>query len=170
MNRVIKFKAWDNKHKKIWTLKELLMPIHYDANSFMDLLLEVQINPAIKKWMTINYRYLLDNYDVLDGFTTEEDEWDFSEDFIVLQYTGLKDKNGREIYEGDLVHRHDHWNNCKGVIRRNHEIQEGCDTSADSIETVEFRDGSFQWFPYYESEAGYEIVGNIYENPELLHE
>lgn len=66
----------------------------------------------------------------------------------VMQYTGLKDKNGKEIYEGDIMeydHHGDH-----------------------NLSVVEFDYGSFEWYPYYMDSTDFELIGNIYENPELL--
>lgn len=77
---------------------------------------------------------------------------------ILEQYTGLRDKNGKEIYEGDIVKTAiGDWLPCNY--------------------TVGYGDG--YWFPLVEIEDGYnaidryrpenfEIVGNIHENPELL--
>ena len=84
-----------------------------------------------------------------------------NEDFVLMQYTGLKDKNGKEIYEGDLVE----WS-CETEI---------CSSPRSEISIVEFRKGSF--FPvaspthtcYYSVEDPVcEVIGNIYENPELM--
>jgi hypothetical protein len=66
-----------------------------------------------------------------------------------MQYTGLKDKNWREIYEGDLV------KNENGVLR-----------------VVEFHDGSFTLGDYYFGSIGagrvLEVIGNIFEDGGLI--
>lgn len=74
----------------------------------------------------------------------------------LMQYTGLKDKNGQEIYEGDIV-------------------QHSFDTGAkDAPRKVEFLNCCYQYAAYYYSfEHGaseVEVIGNIHENPELLEE
>jgi uncharacterized phage protein (TIGR01671 family) len=78
-----------------------------------------------------------------------------------MQYTGLKDKNGKEIYEGDICYVYpDEW-----------EFQlEGCNHN------VIYFEGGFglkrdknPFYPLYKSLADYcNVIGNIYENPELL--
>lgn len=82
-----------------------------------------------------------------------------TEGIIATQYTGLKDKNGVEIYEGDIVK---HW------------------FAEPSLWEVVFGNGTFYLklikspnkaeFDSLSIEAalGNEVIGNIYENPELL--
>lgn len=69
-----------------------------------------------------------------------------SDNYTLMQYTGLKDKNGVEIYEGDVM------DSPRGNIAIVYEIATGFFGN--------FRDG--------ENPEYYEILGNIYENPELL--
>lgn len=71
--------------------------------------------------------------------------------YVVMQYTGLKDKNGKEIYEGDII------NHIHGTKER-----------------VFYDRGKFNVTSRVDSILLYyvldnlEIIGNIYENPELF--
>ena len=78
-------------------------------------------------------------------------------DWKLMQYTNLKDKNGKEIYEGDIVECTD-WNKDRG--------QHHIGVAAFGIDvpcSAGFDFGSSGW-----SKEEIEIIGNIYENPELL--
>jgi len=83
---------------------------------------------------------------------------------IVMQYTGIKDKDGVEIYEGDILN-----NGWVGIA----EVKNGIATIEDN-EMYGFNQVSGF---YLDTERGYrhidldknvEVIGNIYENPELL--
>ena len=124
--REIKFRAWDKKRKEIFQIGNL--SISY-SGSFLD----------CTKRMTNLFR---------------EERLLIPEDCEVMQYTGLKDINGEEIYEGDIIK----WIDSDGKERR---------------DAVEFRRGHFFICNYDYSIDCYpqiEVIGNIYENPELLEE
>lgn len=108
------------------------------------------------------------------------------ENIILMQSTGLKDKNGKEIFEGDILKFNDEWADyCyEGYV----------DGSIDGFNYVEIkREKTYfafgktkipesslinltenEHYPFEEllTEASYEfeIIGNIYENPEILKE
>lgn len=73
-------------------------------------------------------------------------------DYFFMQYTGLKDKNGKEIYEGDILD----WLGRKFPITIN------------LLHGLRFMVGKDQLVKMHASEGV--VIGNIYENPELLKE
>lgn len=82
------------------------------------------------------------------GCNTEDGE------LIFMQYTGLKDKNGKEIYEGDTVHA---WGG---------EYYLGAWEFAKTIDIKNLICDVYE-LSHYEN---LEVIGNIYENPDLLEE
>lgn len=67
---------------------------------------------------------------------------------ILMQYTGLKDKSGREIYEGDII---ENWQGRKSEVK-----------FYDRLGAFEMFDG-----PEHITQP-WEIIGNVYQNPEML--
>lgn len=86
-----------------------------------------------------------------------------SRNLIVQQFTGLKDKNGKEIYEGDIVNIFNH-NQAEEVM------YEPCGTAFGFFkhDSASREDGTFEVLSDYTGCDGYEIIGNIFENPQLL--
>nr|DAK24873.1 MAG TPA: YopX protein [Caudoviricetes sp.] len=110
-----------------------------------------------KKWTS---------YSIDDGlvmfYDDHEECWEIGqggERFILCQYIGLKDKNGRGICEGDIVNYRS-WGNEYNleVVWIEEKARFGLKTKAGHINMKLWK---YDW---------YEIIGNIYENPELLEE
>ena len=125
--------------------------------------------PKFRAWdkyrNKMNYKVMVGNCDTDDENWTcpiiwieEEKDWLHFDDYeCIMQSTGLKDKNGKEIFEGDIV------------------------LVLDSTYTVFYDNerGSYRLKPHddrwnvdymsnFSHGGNFEVVGNIYENPELL--
>lgn len=76
---------------------------------------------------------------------------------ILMQYTGLHDKNGKEIYEGDIVGD----NKIKWIVKWNkHRMGFSLYPTTKQL---------YDEMPInVENKLGFKILGNIYDNPELL--
>ena len=136
--RTIKFRAWNNK-------KEMM----HDSDSQIGGLWSVEF---------------------ING---SPEYYNPDDNMVLMQYTGLKDKNEKEIYEGDYVVM-DVWNGGDGYEEPN-EIDEfeGIVTwniNGFNISTKD-KDGKFEPEMCLCENNVYtktEVLGNIYENPELL--
>lgn len=85
----------------------------------------------------------------------------FDEEIIIMQYTGLKDKNGKEIYEGDIVE----WK----YLKTWHKNEVRWVGGGFVVTTSGFKDDLNEPQDLLlVSILSCEIIGNIYENPELL--
>lgn len=105
--------------------------------------------------------------------------YDYLIDFVygdgkLMQYTGLKDKNGKEIYEGDILR-------CKCLKK--------CKLDSCAEKVIQYKNSLIEWWesgcnlgyrlrdskgktmmikPTHLNTMEVEVIGNIYENPELL--
>ena len=125
--RTIKFRLWDIKYKYMRLMDDL------------DLMLN---NDGIMERHSRDY--IGDEY-----YTTDQ--------YIIEQFTGLLDQNGKEIYEGDIIKQDKYfgtivfWNGCFSCKYKN---------TPDDWEN--------SYVPIYGGFCEFEVIGNIHENPELL--
>lgn len=87
--------------------------------------------------------------------------WLGTRDVVLMQYTGFKDKNGKEIYEGDIIAGANGSINLCSWSFKPREIKWDSERAEFTVPMwgTEGRTDSTHWI---------EVVGNIYENPELL--
>lgn len=108
--------------------------------------------------------------------------------YELMQYTGLKDRNGKDIYEGDVVDYYRHKYRRKlGVVKFGEYEQDGSGGEYVPTKCLGFYVETIKVFPSplelefneepYEAEEektvsilefDYEVIGNIFENPELI--
>ena len=136
--KIIKFRAWDKENKR-WMTPEI------EDSEESELRLDIWGNLHFKSpW----FEQESGTVTIVAG----ESMFDLS------QYTGLKDKNGVEIYEGDIIKLIGTYKDIKGKELGRY--------------MVEWNNYYTGFYPLIDDplEGGgteYEVIGNIYENPEL---
>ena len=114
---------------------------------------------------SLNRMYQPDEVMVGDGdiWIIDEDsvagEWIVNNDIYLMQSTGLLDKNGKEIFEGDIVD----YKGRKAVIKWH-----GSYASFIYIFVDELQKRVAGWSPLYLAYFHFEVIGNKFETPELL--
>lgn len=130
--RDIKFRAWDNENKCFFE----------DTNrAYENVIEQLFISPA----GDINLRKI-------DGMYHDSM---FPGRFVLQQYTGLQDKNGRKIFEGDIIRWHER-------VTADYQINFN-----DGVFCLDGM-GSSNLYHHREDLEKWEVIGNIYANPELL--
>ncbi len=134
MNRTINFRAWDKESGRM-------------INGFA---LTAQGKIMFTKKRGADGKY---------SFKDRSDEGYGDERYVLMQYTGLKDAKGVEIYEGDIFDM--------GVVIFDRGCFNGC--YIESRNNEKGWDYSDAWEDgLYSYASKHEVKGNIYENPELL--
>jgi len=141
--REIKFRAWDKKQLRMLSVYSLSKPLVTVIDYKTTGKEAIEANPMVNLNEVEPYRDIPSN------------------EVELMQFTGLKDKNGKEIYEGDVVE-------YKNPVFTS-------DIRKDRVEWDEWYAG-FDPFCNHGVDISYKIdgldvgiIGNIYENPALLH-
>lgn len=137
----IKFRAWDTKNKE-WITRVDVQAVHDTISWGHDFFLEV-----------------CNHYD--DSFDIEN--WDPTR-YIVCQGTGLHDKNGKEIYEGDITKA------TKKAVHKIWIVKFGEWTVGESSYESDSHE-VYGWYMQHGEEQRHvygEVIGNVWETPELL--
>lgn len=129
--REIKYRAWDKSNNKMY----------YDVERCYDTL----------SCFGGNTNMIVSSFgEILEDKLQDKDYNDLEENrYEVQQYTGLKDKNGKEIYEGDIV-----------------SFME----DSSNPEEVYYKKGCYFPLAVFNTETAIVKLGNKYENPELIKE
>lgn len=135
MTREIKFRAWN----KVWGMMSLVDKIEFEEGK------PVSVSVTIKAT----------DFD----HTDEWSDYEVGDDIILQQYTGLKDKNGKEIFEGDIVKIAGHTDNDVVIFKDGAFCIEGWTNTLAELMT--------DWSSNVDPEL-IEVIGNVHENPELL--
>jgi len=115
---------------------------------------EIMLSVAVMDYV-VGFVFTLGSYDRKDG---TEKTGDIMQNYEIMQSTGMKDKAGKTIWDGDLVKV---FNISDPVVVEWLDCAFGFWNPPNSLEAT------FEVLMEYTGPDGYEVIGNIYENPEL---
>lgn len=150
MSTQLKFRIWDSKEEKFFE------PTFDASNGRLEDLLITAKGDLIRHTITANGNEIL------------EHESCFPNRYIINQFTGFKDKNGKEIFVGDIY-------NSFGFLFQVM-FKNGCFVGGKKIDScaplgweVEFEDGEYiQELIESDFTSQIEIVGNIYQHEKMI--
>lgn len=126
---IAKFRAWHNELARMMSISDMWFNV--------DSLGEIGLNDAVTN----------------DYITVSPDE------IKLMQSTGLKDKNGKEIFEGDIVD----YKGREAVVKWHGSYASFIYRFVDGL-----KERVSEWDPLFLACYNFEVIGNIYENPELF--
>ena len=156
--RKIKFRAWDKENKKMVYSDEVFPSSYYkfEFDCFND--------------YEFKLMKMIDRYNVIDDEGNETYQEVFkSVDADIMQYTGMKDADGKEVYEGDIIKIISEnvitgWDDV-GIIVYDEEYGSYCLEGFDGAYMDEYWDVNNLVI-----KADMYVIGNKYENKEILKE
>lgn len=142
--REIKFRVWDTKSKKFI---EFIPPREYMLDE--------------EEW---SHHDIDETSSLIYPNNIQET---FNNRLIWQQFTGLKDKNNKDIYEGDLCNRED-WTGNPYYVRYSKDGWFWCGAHEDDKKFYQVRDCLYDFDRLRNGIEKCEIIGNIFENKKLL--
>lgn len=138
MNREIKFRAYDKERMEYLSAGKIL----------------ISIEPGERPICGVQYLDILQDPDK------------YANRFVLEQFTGLCDKNGREIYEDDIILVKDTYSRVILWDKMSFALMP-CEFYHDkTFWVMNLQHPGEDWWEFFDKEI--EIIGNIHDNPELL--
>ena len=125
--------------------------------------------PKFRAWDSVKKEMFTDTFAITESgqvvvveqeFVTSTPDYIFVDHLIIMQSTGLVDKEGTEVFEGDILH-HQIQTEYTFIVKYD---KDNARWYGDGLSRT-YRIDLMKHFMQY-----YKIIGNIYENPELLEE
>ena len=143
MNREVKYNFWCEEKKEMYKWIE-------NFNEMV--IVNGELKPILSNSFDRNFNWYMSSY-------------------VPIQYTGLKDKNGKEIYEGDILNGKCNKQDKYDSYEYKNSVIEWCESPFNFGYILRRSKGKTMMIkPTHLFDMKVEVIGNIYENPELLKE
>ena len=124
---------------------------------------------VMRKWEEIHFTKDIGDDYYMVGYKASTACVKYDKEQILMQYTGFKDKKGTEIYEGDLckVSAEEPYSNCYFVTDYDWKMIMYVDFEYGAFQLREVEDKYMSIYFIETDDMNIEVIGNIYENPEV---